>query len=97
MSKVHELLGIAVEQQGLTQALLETEQEAHRKTVGVLADIKAGRISLDRLEVEGHGWTVKPPVKCQVIGETTINVPANRLSEVLNGELVNGEYQCRRQ
>lgn len=77
MAKVHELLGIAVEQQGLTQALLDTEREAHQKTVGVLADVKAGRITLDRLEVEGFSWTVKPPLPVQQVEPITVNDKAD--------------------
>jgi hypothetical protein len=43
----------------------------------VLADVKAGRITLDRLEVEGFSWTVKPPLPVQQVEPITVNDKAD--------------------
>lgn len=37
---------------GRLQERYDAECEVHRRTIGVLADLKAGRISLDQLEVD---------------------------------------------
>lgn len=77
---IHELYGRLAE-------ALENEAAAHRKTFEVLASVKDGSISLDRLTVTGSGWTVAPPEAQEplLVRETTINEPTNRIA-VLNGE-----------
>lgn len=79
MAKVHEILGIQVEQNGLMQAMYDTELEAHLKTIQLLRDLKSGAIEIERVEVEGNTWTVRPKVDAKpdtvMADESVVNEP----------------------
>lgn len=65
---IHELYGKLAE-------AYEIEATAHRRTLSVLADVKAGRITLDRLEADGSNWKVAPLPEADA-SETKVNPPA---------------------
>lgn len=45
---------------GRKQEIIENQHAEYMKMLGVLREIKDGKISLDRLHVEADSWSVDP-------------------------------------
>ena len=53
MSDIYAMYGRLMEER-------QAEHEAHLRTIDLLAQLKAGRVMLEQVEITGDGWRVSP-------------------------------------